>query len=513
MAMTAVTHHDVGIAPTTPTPLPFGKYMLLERIAVGGMAEVWLGRAVEPGRISRLLAIKKLLPSFSEDDEFVEMFMDEAWIAGQLDHPGIVQIGELGRVDSSYYIAMEFVWGRDLLGIMQRLHSLRRSLEPTFAAYIAARMCESLHIAHTARDKAGRPLEIVHRDVSPQNVIVSFDGEVKLIDFGIAMASSRTTHTQAGTRKGKFGYMSPEQVRGSAVDHRSDQFAVGTVLYEMLTGRPLFPRANDYATLSLVREAEIPPLREHAAECPPELIDVVTRLLAKRPEDRFATAHEAGMALDRIVAQLDPAFERFALLSWMRALFGKEMRAEKARLEALERVPHARFAEPMATTELGSDDDDEADTRVFAQVPTSASGAPASMDTQTLDDRRGIGRREIFFRRELASEPESSGTARPFASEVLSARTMRSAPESVNFGDIGPYPGPEKRAQQLHSTPASEMPERAHDSESPDLAAFSRARERTPNDRQWLTSRSILVTMIVALPIIGLILIAISILK
>ncbi len=511
--MTDLAQRDASLA--HHAAVPFGKYVLLERVAVGGMAEVWLGRAIEAGRVSRLIAVKRLLPSFSKDDEFVEMFIDEACIAGQLDHPGIVQIGELGRVGTSYYIAMEFVWGRDLLGIMQRLHSLRRSLEPTIAAYIAARMCESLHFAHTAKDDEGRSLDIVHRDVSPQNVIVSFDGEVKLIDFGIAKATSRSTQTQDGTRKGKIGYMSPEQARGVCVDHRSDQFAVGTVLYEMLTGRPLFPRSNDYTTMSLVREAELPPLREHAPECPPELAEVIMKLLAKRPEDRFPTAHDARVALDRVVASLDSGFERFALLSWMRALFAKEMRTEKARIEALEHLSTAPLdagSEPaMAQVDLGSEEDEEADTRVFPQASNQARDLLDASGAYGLHAPSDAESREVFFRRELALGSDDS--TRPFSSAFLSGRALTAQLEASLFREIGPYPSPRDiPAASTSLQPRSSSTPTPPGGEHSRPAPFVHTRMRTPSQRGSFTSKPLLIAAMIALPIVGLVLIGIALL-
>ncbi len=191
---------------------PFGKYVLLERISVGGMAEVFKAKAFGIEGFEKLVAIKRILPTLAEDGDFIEMFIDEAKICGQLNHVNICQIFELGRVGDSHFIAMEYVWGKDLLQIQNRNRKLRTTMKPVMAAWVGAKMCEGLDYAH--RKKRRRQLNIIHRDISPQNILISYEGEAKIIDFGIAKAATRSSRTQAGVLKGKFGYMSPEQVRG-----------------------------------------------------------------------------------------------------------------------------------------------------------------------------------------------------------------------------------------------------------------------------------------------------------
>jgi len=203
-------------------PIKFGNYLLLERIAVGGMAEVFVAKAFGVEGFERLLAIKKILPTMGEDAEFIHMFVDEARIAVQLSHANIVQVLELGKYDENLYIAMEYISGRDLRQLVARFRKREQSVPVPQACLIVAEVCEALDYAHRKRDAQGRPLGIVHRDVSPQNVLVSFEGEVKLIDFGIAKAESRLQKTQSGILKGKFSYMSPEQVKGQPIDGRSD---------------------------------------------------------------------------------------------------------------------------------------------------------------------------------------------------------------------------------------------------------------------------------------------------
>src|SRR5438105_5402153 len=268
-------------------PIRFGKYPLLERIAVGGMAEVFVAKSFGAEGFQRLLAIKKILPTLGEDAEFIRMFVDEARLAVQLAHANIVQVLELGKHDESLYIAMEYISGRDLRQLMERFRKRQQPMPLPQACLIVAEVCEALDHAHRKRDAQGRPLGIVHRDVSPQNVLVSFDGEVKLIDFGIAKAESRLQKTQAGILKGKFSYMSPEQVKGDAVDGRSDIFAAGILLWELVCGEKLFTGDSDFAILEKVRQTIVPAPRSVTRTCPELLEKVILKALANDPRERY----------------------------------------------------------------------------------------------------------------------------------------------------------------------------------------------------------------------------------
>ncbi len=249
-------------------PIVFGKYLLLERLNVGGMAEVFTAKAFGVEGFERILAIKKILPTMAEDEEFITMFIDEARISVQLNHANVVHIHELGKHDDAYYIAMEYVSGKDLRALLERFRRRREIMPTAMAVFVASKMCEGLDYAHRKKDARGQELHIIHRDVSPQNILVSYEGEVKIIDFGIAKAANRSQKTQAGILKGKFGYMSPEQVRGLPIDRRSDIFAVGVILYEMLTGEKLFVGESDFSTLEKVRNAEVPLPRQFNPNIP-----------------------------------------------------------------------------------------------------------------------------------------------------------------------------------------------------------------------------------------------------
>ena len=318
---------------TVKKPVPFGKYYLLERINVGGMAEVFRSKAYGVEGFERLVAVKRILPNIAEDKEFIKMFIDEAKIAVQLNHANIAQIFDLGVVDNSYYIALEHVHGRDLRNIFDRCRSVNDPMPVAQACFVIMKICEGLDYAHNKRDQGGRDLHLVHRDVSPQNILVSFEGEVKLIDFGIAKAAGKGQKTQAGILKGKFGYMSPEQVRGLPIDRKSDIFSCGIVLYELLTGERLFVGESDFSTLEKVRNVEILPPSTYNRKIPDELERIVLKALAKDTEDRYQNAIDLHDELQAFVYTAGEFYSRKDLAAWMKKTFGKEIEEETAKLE------------------------------------------------------------------------------------------------------------------------------------------------------------------------------------
>ncbi len=314
-------------------PTTFGKYLLLERINVGGMAEVFIAKAFGVEGFERFLAIKKILPTMAEDQEFITMFIDEARISVQLNHANIVRIHELGKYDETFFIAMEYVAGRDLRTILERYRRRKEIMPTAQAVFIASKMCEGLDYAHRAKNARGQELGIVHRDVSPQNILVSYEGEVKIIDFGIAKAANRSQKTQAGILKGKFGYMSPEQVRGMPIDHRSDIFAVGVILYEMLTGEKLFVGESDFSTLEKVRNAEVPLPRQFNPNVPSGLEKVVLKALAREPEDRYQWGADLQEDLMRFLLAGDAIYSGKHLSSYMKEAFAEDMLREAEKME------------------------------------------------------------------------------------------------------------------------------------------------------------------------------------
>src|SRR5262252_10637646 len=336
-------------------PIPFGKYYLLERINVGGMAEVFKAKTFGVEGFERLLAVKRILPNIAEDEEFIAMFIDEAKIAVQLQHANIAQIFDLGKVDDSFFIAMEYVHGKDLRSIFDRMRGKGDVMPIQQACYITMQVCEGLDYAHNKRDAQGRELHLVHRDVSPQNVLIGYEGECKLIDFGIAKAAGKASKTQAGILKGKFGYMSPEQVRGLPIDRRSDIFSVGIVLYELLTNERLFVGESDFSTLEKVRNVEIMPPSSYNKKIPEQLEKIVLRALAKDPEDRYQNAIDLHDDLQALLHSIGQFYSRKDLSAWMKKIFASEIEEDSAKLEQFQKlVPPGAAAESSARRTLAA---------------------------------------------------------------------------------------------------------------------------------------------------------------
>lgn len=305
----------------TPTKegVPFGNYLLIDKIAVGGMAELFKARQNGLEGFKRIVAIKRILPHLAANQEFVTMFTDEAKLAAQLNHPNIGHIYDLGKLEDSYFIAMEYVDGRDLRTILKELDTRQAKMPLRVAVYIAQKVCAALHYAHTAKDVDGKPMDLVHRDVSPQNIILSTSGEVKLVDFGIAKAASKASHTQSGALKGKLLYMSPEQAWGKTINHQADIFALGSVLWEMLTGRKLFSGDSEMSILEKVREAKVEPPRKYREEIPEELERIVLKALEKDLGVRYATCQAMQADLERFAYEewetLPSAYDAAAFLN------------------------------------------------------------------------------------------------------------------------------------------------------------------------------------------------------
>jgi serine/threonine-protein kinase len=294
-----------------------GRYTLREKIATGGMAELFLATLHGDAGFERPVAIKRILPHLVEDPEFVRMFVDEAKIAVQLSHPCIAQILDLGQADGFYYIAQEFVHGRNLSDIFHREVARGRTVPVGVAAHIMMRVSEALHHAHRAETPAGQALGIVHRDVSLQNVILSFDGQVKVVDFGLAKARGRATQTGVGIVKGKLAYMAPEQAGGEAIDHRVDVYAAGICLFELLTGQRLFYRDTDKETILAVQAGKVPRLGSILPAAPPELEAIVQRALARDLGERYATALELHDDLEAFAYGYDATVSATELAAYL----------------------------------------------------------------------------------------------------------------------------------------------------------------------------------------------------
>ena len=318
-----------------PPSSEFGQYTLLERIAVGGMAEVWKARMKGVEGFQKTVAIKKILPHLTDSSDFVTMFIDEAKLAAQLNHNNIIHIYDLGKIGDDYFIAMEFVDGKDLRSILNSARAESRPLPLGLALLVGSRLASALDHAHRQKDFEGRPLGLVHRDVSPQNVLISFEGDIKLCDFGIVKAVTKASKTQMGALKGKLQYMSPEQAWGRPVDARSDIFSLGSLLFEMLTGRRLFSGESEMSVLDAVREGRIQAPRDLDPRLPLEVNALVLKALARDPDDRFLTAGEMQREIDGILASLKPAPSQADLGSYLHQLFAAEAHAGAAPATAM----------------------------------------------------------------------------------------------------------------------------------------------------------------------------------
>ena len=334
----------------TPLPQKFGRYVLREAIASGGMAEVFRATLPGFGGFEKQVAIKRMYRQFSEDGTFVEMLTDEAKIVSQLNHPNIAQIIDFSQVDDDYYIALEYVAGVDLFRLLQRQFERGENLPVALTVHIVGELCSALDYAHARQTRAGDHLAIVHRDVSPQNVLVGFQGEVKLTDFGIAKAAYRYTQTQSGTVKGKLYYMSPEQARGEAIDHRSDLFAVGILLFELLCTRPMYTESDSDELLVKVRSGELQWPEARRSELPQPLLEVVDRALSADPSARFQTGRELRTHLLAAARSVGLLADRESLGAYLRDLYQvSDKRPPTLQLAHDPTTPHWSDSQPNGT--------------------------------------------------------------------------------------------------------------------------------------------------------------------
>ncbi len=316
-------------------PRRFGKYTLLRRMATGGMAEIFLALQRSVAGFEKLIVIKRILPAMNQDRGFIDMLLHEARIAATLSHPNIVQTIDVGQVEGTYFIALEHIHGEDLRSIVRQMKKKSVGHFPLeHAIAIILGMCAGLAYAHERRDLDGTPLNIVHRDVSPQNVLVGFAGDVKVVDFGVAKsgASGAVEQTKSGQLKGKIPYMAPEQARGEEIDHRADIFAIGVMLFELTTGRRLFKGATEYETLKLIIEKEYPRPSWVANDYPQRLEEIVMRALSKDSNERYQSAREMQADLEAFVRDEKLPVSSIALAEFMKSLFEEKLAAQKEAL-------------------------------------------------------------------------------------------------------------------------------------------------------------------------------------
>ncbi|PID38574.1 MAG: hypothetical protein CSB49_04870 [Proteobacteria bacterium] len=388
-----------------------GRYHLLDRIAVGGMAEIYRAKTFDSRGDEHIVAIKRVLSHLAEDDDLLQMLVDEAKIATLLEHPNIAKVYEFVRVGDEYFIAMEYVDGPDLRSLVDRTRSLERELPIEHAAYVTMRALEALHMAHTKADGAGQPLGIVHRDISPSNIIVSYQGHVKLCDFGIAKAKLSRVQTRVGVIKGKVKYMSPEQAMGHDLDGRSDVFSCGSVLYELLTGQPPFTADNEMALIFRVRDAKTTKPSRHNPSVPGELEKILRKMMNRSLGGRYATAQEAAAALRGFLQGYAPDYTPGKLGRFLRKLYAADIDRDLRKLETFvieradpdatgfnllaeilgEGAPYTGFSPNPLLTGAPAQQEEALETRLMPRVPAPESRLPTDVDlhdlkTEILDD-------------------------------------------------------------------------------------------------------------------------------
>jgi len=350
-SLTGPTGAPLG-EPHTDLELPrrFGPYVLLRLLATGGMAELFLAQQRSVAGFEKLLVVKRILPHLARDSVFIEMLLSEARIAATLNHPNIAHVYDVGVHDGNYYIAMELIRGEDLRSIVRQMRKKDVAAFPLEHAVAVGIGClAGLAYAHETTDLDGQPLELVHRDVSPQNVVVSFSGDVKLVDFGIAKAGrSRMEDTHAGRLKGKIPYMSPEQASGREIDSRSDLFSLGIVLYELSTGRRLFKGPSELESLKMITEGGIPPARSLNPRVPEPLEGILMKLLARDPDDRYQRARDAQADLEAFVRETRMPVSPLSFGAFVSELFEEEIVQQEAMLQEARQVALATTEPPPA---------------------------------------------------------------------------------------------------------------------------------------------------------------------
>jgi serine/threonine protein kinase len=439
--------------PGAPTPrvlrelsAKLEKYKLLGILGAGGMGQLFLARHEGPDGSGKLLVIKRMFPALAGDAQSVLMFLDEARIASTLQHANIVQSYDVDVVDGELFLAMEFLHGRDASVLLRRASSRGVRIPLETAVAVAVAVAAGLHYAHEKRGADGRPLGIVHRDISPQNVILTFEGDIKLIDFGVAKSSNNLTRTRLGVFKGKVAYASPEQCQGGPVDRRSDLFSLGVLLFELSTGRVLFPQNNELAVMKAITEGTIPRPSESDSTYPPELERIVLRALAREPSERYATAQEMQRDLEGFARQHHLDLSPASLVELLQTLFRDDVDAWKMARDVsttLEQhiVRSRTRGRGQADGELDEDGDAGGRSSARPFEPADRNRSPA--DELAMPIPPGV----------LSSEPPQRPEARGggwivvgLSAAIVAAVVAFAAPRI--FSGSGPSPNAETRLQE-----------------------------------------------------------------
>jgi serine/threonine-protein kinase len=462
------------------------KYEIIERIGAGGMAEVFRASSTSLRGFQKLVAIKRVLPSLTQNDRFVRMFLDEAKIALPLNHTNIVQTFDLGMADETYFIVMEFVEGTNLKDIIESLGEEGQRIGLAEAVFICLEVCKGLAHAHEKVDQEGEPLNIVHRDISPPNILVSLDGEIKITDFGLAKAKSQAEATDPGVVKGKFGYLSPEAAHGEDIDLRTDIFAVGILLWEMLAGERLFLGESDYKTLQKVRKAEIPSLASRNRQVPSRLQQIVAGALAKHPDQRYQTAEELGRDLANFLFEYGQPITCFDLKHYVEAVVGERDRTQKPELG-----PAAKAVQREINQFVSIDDIGDLDLKLARQeaigeevdVPDEAPEGGDFEDPRAWDD--------VGFNGEEEMEADQGGSPAPKRGGIPEDVDQTSDEwREQDLGDV---------ARATQSFEAIDGPEESDDDRATAAPSEKPAKGNASGDEEGGISTSNLIVLVVAL--------------
>jgi len=332
-------------------PKQFGRYVLLDRLAMGGMAEIYKAKTYGAEGFEKLLAIKRILPHAAADKEFIHMLIDEAKLSVVLSHANIVQVYDLGKVGEDYFISMEYINGINLRDLIYRLREHGKRILPELSVFMISEVCKGLDYAHRKTDANGHPLGIVHRDISPQNILISFEGEVKIVDFGIAKAAMNISHTMAGILKGKIAYMSPEQALGKTVDYRTDIFSAGIMLYEALTGQKLFNGESQFEVLKKIRTTKVD-LKKLPESIPIALREILAKALAYNPADRYQSAGDMQLDLTKYLYSTYIEFSPQKLAAFLRESFSDEIKQLERKRKTDAQTTSVKLDEKLAQQDI-----------------------------------------------------------------------------------------------------------------------------------------------------------------
>jgi serine/threonine protein kinase len=360
----------------------YGKYFLVKKLAEGGMAEIFLAKQVGVEGFEKNVVIKRMLPHLSVAPDFVSMFLDEARLAASLTHPNIVQISDLGLADGCYFICMEYLAGEDFATVLRTAKRRGEQAPLTIVLRVLAEAAVGLHYAHEAVNPKGDRLNLVHRDISPSNIFITYSGQVKVLDFGIAKAESRVTTTTAGVVKGKYQYMSPEQARGDFIDRRSDIFSMGVSMYEALTGTRPFARESDLAVLKAVLEGDYVPVRALRPDVPVEVEQILAKAMALEADERYPSALAVAQDIERYIGATTSTSGGQALVSFMAGFFGPDRVRSKTRIESLDELARRGVDVPGYKNPLTSKTEIELD--IVDDSSTKVVGAPVTVRAQQL---------------------------------------------------------------------------------------------------------------------------------